>query len=986
MRRPAASFIGTVLLLLFVGACSQNDSPVDDSSTADGSASGGNKGAGAGGKPVVDPIGSPCGKTSTGGIESRRLFQSARAPKDEMCVSEEQTRTCSDGIWGKWSGSFTELHCLDGDAEPCGSLPEGTPETRIRYESAEVPWNQKCVSEMQVRQCREARLTAWSGAFTFESCRVTPPRNCVGVKHLQTETRIRFNAAVVAAGGVCDSEVQKQQCLDGVMSDWSGTFTNEACAVSCVEASAGASVTRTRFRTSRVNLGSQCESESQTGTCRGGVMVWTGSYFYESCGVDCGSGIAHGNSQRRTRFATAAPAAGESCKPEVQTRSCNNGTTSAWTGTFAADTCDGPCVANEQYMSVSYPAPLSKTVCQAYVNTGTICPPNRTWSGVRPTTGIAECSADATLIECKANFVVDHINTTADLDAIADCDLITGNLTIWKTRLTDLARLSKLKQISGNLTIGDYDSNVGGYEGNPTLTSLNGLQNLRFIGGSFLLRNNDLLTDLSGLDNLQAVGLSFSIGGSYTRGGNRGLTSLGGLGSLEYIGEAFAIDGNPLLKSIQGLNKLKTIRGDLSIYRSASLTDLSGLEKVSELSTLVIVQSAMTSLKGLDGLRRVTGFVSLFQNEFLSTLNGLSALEFIGDNRYGSGSLMIRECKSLVNLVGLGSLRSIAGSLDIGEVPAPAGNASLLNLSGAGSLESVGTLSIHDNPGLTSIEGLSGLKTMPTIRIQANQKLTGLTGFPAAPSVRYATIVSNPALLSLIGMENVAELLTLTIQNNAALESLNGLSGLKKVGQLVIGGRINNATLAGNPKLASLKALSALGTASADVDISNNPSLTSLDGLQGLTAIGGNVQVASNKTLTNLTGLDNLVKVYSLVISDNSALASLAGLKSLKEISQSFELTKNPVLPNVNGMEALGSIGYGLYIGTSSYYDTGLGNASLVSLKGLQKVFFIGGNLYVRNNVALPACEATALVDAIRRGNISGNVLLSGNTGVGTCL
>lgn len=89
---------------------------------------------------------------------------------------------------------------------------------------------------------------------------------------------------------------------------------------------------------------------------------------------------------------------------------------------------------------------------------------------------------------------------------------------------------------------------------------------------------------------------------------------------------------------------------------------------------------------------------------------------------------------------------------------------------------------------------------------------------------------------------------------------------------------------------------------------------------------------------------------------------------------------------SINGPEALGSIGAGLYIGTAGFSDIGFGNASLVSRKGLQKVYFIGGSLQVRNNVMLEACEATALVEAIRRGNNSGSVIFSDNTGVGTCL
>jgi hypothetical protein len=54
---------------------------------------------------------------------------------------------------------------------PCGSTPHGSQETRTRYLSAS---GATCSSEVQTRTCTNGAWGGWTGSFAFESCTATP--------------------------------------------------------------------------------------------------------------------------------------------------------------------------------------------------------------------------------------------------------------------------------------------------------------------------------------------------------------------------------------------------------------------------------------------------------------------------------------------------------------------------------------------------------------------------------------------------------------------------------------------------------------------------------------------------------------------------------------------------------------------------------------------------------------------------------------------
>ncbi len=58
-------------------------------------------------------------------------------------------------------------------SQPCGSVAHGTNEERVRYQSEAVAQGSTCMSETQTRTCQNGTFSAWTGTFTHETCEAT---------------------------------------------------------------------------------------------------------------------------------------------------------------------------------------------------------------------------------------------------------------------------------------------------------------------------------------------------------------------------------------------------------------------------------------------------------------------------------------------------------------------------------------------------------------------------------------------------------------------------------------------------------------------------------------------------------------------------------------------------------------------------------------------------------------------------------------------
>lgn len=256
--------------------------------------------------------------------------------------------------------------------------PAGDVETRVRYESATVPFGSDCTSEQQTRTCSEDGWSEWSGTYESDSCAAAEPRDCQdpAAAHGAVDERSRYQSAHVPFGETCEVEMQTRTCWDGTWSEWSGTYAEETCAVddpsACTDPDTehGGSDHRTRYATASVPFGSSCEAEDQTRTCSNGAWSdWSGTYAYETCSVepplDCESpSTPHGGIDTRTRYASAAVPYGSTCDREQQQRTCWNGEWSPWSGTYTYAACTVPALVairimpGEPVLSMNQPLPI----------------------------------------------------------------------------------------------------------------------------------------------------------------------------------------------------------------------------------------------------------------------------------------------------------------------------------------------------------------------------------------------------------------------------------------------------------------------------------------------------------------------------------------------------------------------------------------------------------------------------------------------------
>jgi hypothetical protein len=399
-----------------------------------------------------------CGSIAHGASESRIRFESISVPMGSSCRQETQTRTCQNGILSPFSGTFQQTSCQVLTAQSCGSLTNGQTESRTMFQASSVPFGSQCISQLQSRTCINGLLTAYNGNYQFSTCAVASPRACASLAHGQTQSRIRYAQAQVPHGEQCQYETQTATCHDGTLSSFSGTYTHSACQINAQPNSAifftsarsvlessclnchgpgagslsfnvpinstqeqwfqlirsgsnlivagerwddstiltrtklhtkggsartmplvgswtqsdyqalaswiqaidpmevfeqtprdcgnirhGTSENRLRYQSTSVAFGATCVSQIQTRTCNdGNLSAFSGTYTAETCNIQaplsCGS-VVHGNSQTRQRFQAASVPFGSQCVQETQTRTCQNGSFTAYSGTFTHATC-----------------------------------------------------------------------------------------------------------------------------------------------------------------------------------------------------------------------------------------------------------------------------------------------------------------------------------------------------------------------------------------------------------------------------------------------------------------------------------------------------------------------------------------------------------------------------------------------------------------------------------------------------------------------
>jgi hypothetical protein len=124
-----------------------------------------------------------------------------------------------------------------------------------------------------------------------------------------------------------------------------------------------------------------------------------------------------------------------------------------------------------------------------------------------------------------------------------NCSEIGGSVSIHGNDITNLLSLSSLTRIDGVLSIAWYSG-----QSNPLLETLNGLDNLTYIGGLHIV-GAGALNDITSLMNITTIGGDLEISGTY------------------------------VLSSLEGLNNVTTISGNIRLFYNP-LENINGIENI----------------------------------------------------------------------------------------------------------------------------------------------------------------------------------------------------------------------------------------------------------------------------------------------------------------------------------------------------------------------------------------------------------------------
>lgn len=315
----------------------------------------------------------------------------------------------------------------------------------------------------------------------------------------------------------------------------------------------------------------------------------------------------------------------------------------------------------------------------------------------------AQCPQDPNLV----------FTTQEELDQFAidypNCNKINGKVEIFDTQVNNLLALTQVDTILNDLVI----------RKNPNLKTLEGLQNVNFVGGKLHVISCDSLEHIQHLSNVDTIGWALFIVD------NASIIDLQGLESIEHLNQELLVNQNENLESLEGLHNLISTGRDVNVQLNPKLSNLNGLRSLRYIYDGIsqFECESVTSLAGLDSLEQVSSLwiesTPIFNLEGLGNLSTINGLSFL-----------INGCNSLESLEGLHSLTEINADFGIfftpfldnvdaldkitfieGDVKFGS-NLTLENLDGLHSVTQInGEIQIAICPNLHSLHGLRNIDT-----------------------------------------------------------------------------------------------------------------------------------------------------------------------------------------------------------------------------------------------------------------------------------
>lgn len=352
------------------------------------------------------------------------------------------------------------------------------------------------------------------------------------------------------------------------------------------------------------------------------------------------------------------------------------------------------------------------------------------------------------------------INTQEEADNFpqnCNCTKITGNLIFDDATMTNIDSLYKLNVVEGNVQITE----------SINLSKI-ALPALDSIGGDFIVRANNKISSLEGLDNLRFIGNNFNLSR------NSQLSSINGLDSLRIIGGEFLVFSNWNLLNIDGSMALKSV-GKLRLINGTSdnadylVSGFNNLQTAEEID--IFLPGKVGRIHGFEKLEEVIGNLKLEQNSQLYEIKAFENLNKIGND------LMLMGLNSLEVLDTFHALEEVSGTINL------SGCRNLIKINAFTNLRKVGDIFIRSHSKLQEIIGFEELKEIQgNLSLQTNTELVRIPNFASLESINGAfDFSSNPLVDTLNVMPQLTEIEDLSLRINKRLKVVNGFASLKRI-------------------------------------------------------------------------------------------------------------------------------------------------------------------------------------------------------------
>ena len=487
-------------------------------------------------------------------------------------------------------------------------------------------------------------------------------------------------------------------------------------------------------------------------------------------------------------------------------------------------------------------------------------------------------------------------------------DLITNNYT---SNISLLDRFNSLQNINGSFFITENKSltsisvpenliNIGNHlsiKNNNNLSLLNGFDSLENINGNFEISRNFNLENIPDFNKLKTIrqNLFFS---------SNAIKTINGFNELVFLGGEFNLQSSPSLIEISGFNNLLELNNNFMVNGAQNLTSLVGFTQLKNINGDFFISSIATvNFNSFNNLINTKSLTITSAKDVNNNFTGFNSIKTIGGYGLNIASINSNEFNAFSNIETstritivnnsfsiispLNNLKEIQGELSIYS------NANLKDIDFLPNLETVeGLVAIHINEGLKKISGLNKLSNIDgNIYIQGNLNLETFSGFNnLIQTEKEIRFYQNPKLHTIDGFENLEIIQNedLVVLENPLLQNIYGFNNLKTIEGIL--------WIMDNNQLINIKGFTNLEHIGNEFGIIHS-NLEDLESLKKINYIGGGIVIQYNTNLKNLNGLANVTsKTAHINLDDNLILENISGLTNIESIENYLVITDNPQL------------------------------------------------------------------------------------------